>query len=201
MNIEIEIKNTGIFVLATVSIDGAKMLTLPFTSIEDAEKWAESCKPDIERLAKDCDCPKCREAETAKYEPEIKPEEPSPTWTPEVGMLVEWFGSPVVCEITYICDDGRIEINGLRNGTISAQFWEFRPIAELEGLEVGDEVYSITEDGIVQEFEIDEQYDGNLWVKACSVSIHSNNKGIPSHFGNGKQMFWRTRDRAERFGK
>jgi hypothetical protein len=200
MNIEIEIKNTGIFVLATVSIDGAKMLTLPFTSIEDAEKWAESCKPDIERLAKDCDCPKCREAETAKYEPEIKPEEPKPAWTPEVGMLIqsEQYG---VWEITGIIDGG-VELVSIpygNKGFLPKVY--LSPIAELEGLEDGESVYAISRSGDVDEYQTCGYYDKTFWVESYDVKFPVNEDGVPVFFGNGKQMFWRTRDRAERFGK
>jgi hypothetical protein len=206
MNIEIEIKNTGTFAYATVNINGVEMLSLPFASVEDANKWAESCKSDIESLHKECDCPKCRaekEAKTAKPEPETKPEESTPTWTPEVGMLIK--SDPTgIWQIEDVYANKAlkvVDLNGEKGIIVSHLIPDYRPIAELEGLKVGDGVYSIDEDGIAKEFEIDEQYDGNLWIKACSVSIHSNNKGIPSHFGNGEQMFWRTKERAERFGK
>jgi len=82
MKIKIEIKKKGIFAYATVSIDGVEMLTRPFASVEDAEKWMA----DIESMAKECECPKCRayrEAQTAK------PEE-FPTDLEEIFQTTYW---------------------------------------------------------------------------------------------------------------
>lgn len=201
MNIEIEIINQGIFALATVSINGVKMLTLPFTSIEDAEKWAESCKSNIESLAKECDCPKCRaekEAEATKPEPE----EPAPAWTPEVGMLIqsEKYG---VWEITGILTNGasleRVS-DKLRSNSPNCELAKYRPIAELEGLKVEDNVYAIRNNGNVHEYFISANYDNTFWIESESVKFRIGIDGVPLHFGNGKQMFWRTAGRAERFG-
>ena len=200
MNIEIEIKNTGMFALATVSINGVEMLTLPFTSIEDAEKWAESCKPDIERLAKDCDCPKCRaekEAEAAKSE------EASPTWTPEVGMLVK-HPREGICEIDFVHENGvcvNLRHIPYRNERVLSHMDTSTPIAELEGLEKGDDVYGVSLEGEIEPFRIESTVLSMYGVKYGDTWFRVNMDGKPKMFGNGKQMFWRTRDRAERFGK
>lgn len=207
MNIEFRIIDLGIMAVATVFINGAERLTLPFASVEDAEKWAESCKTDIESLAKECDCPKCRaekEAETAKPEPEVKPEEPKPAWTPAVGMLIknEHFGIwEIICQETDNLfhmrsiegEDGKL----VRYNMLTA----YRPIAELEGLEDGESVYAISRSGDVDKYQTCGYYDKTFWVESYDVKFPVNEDGVPVFFGNGKQMFWRTKERAERFGK
>lgn len=175
-----------------------------FASIEDTEKRAESCKSDIERMEIECDCQKCREEKEAeKAKPE--PEELAPAWTPEVGMICKSVNSLFYTEI--------FEINEthVRTGSTEMQVYDriekdwfikgWAPCAELEGLEEGDKVYSLGEYGMAHEFLIDQHYDNAFWLKSNSLSVRSNKHGIPLHFGNGKQMFWRTKERAERFGK
>jgi hypothetical protein len=178
MNIEIEIKNTGTFAYATVNINGVEMLTRPFASVEDAEKWAEI----------------------------VKPEEPKPAWTPEVGMLIRMVvpsaNRDEVVEITRICQGVYYFSNNTFCYSEEEVYECCKPIAELEGLDIGGKVYSIKEDGGVYDFCIVEEHcEQTFWIESCSLSINSNEKGIPVHFGNGKQMFWRTAERAERFGK
>lgn len=200
MNIEIEIGVQGIIVLATVIIDGAKMLTLPFKSIEDAEKWAESCKPVLERMAKECDCPKCRAEKEAEA---TKPEVPKPTWTPEVGMLIqsEQYG---LLEITGILTGGasleRVS-DRLRVNLSNCKLVKYRPIAELEGLKEGSDIFCVSSDGGIETFKIDSTVLSLYGVKLGDTWFRVNMDGKPKMFGNGKQMFWRTKERAERFGK
>jgi len=154
----------------------------------------------------ECDCPKCRayrEAQTAKPEPEVKPEEPKPNWTPAVGMLIQ-SEQEGIWEITGILTGGasleRVS-DRLRGNFPNHVLAKYRPIAELEGLEVGDNVYSISKNGDIHTFRIHEQGQSSCWVKAGDVLTNSDETGVPIHFGNGKQMFWRTKERAERFGK
>lgn len=206
MNIEIEIRDLGITALATVSIDGVKKLTLSFASIEDAEKWAESCKSVIERMEIECDCPKCREereSETAKTEPEPKPEEPKPSWlefahlyvNSNNGNIYEYEGR----KTKHNMHSFRQIIDQRCDTTFD--YWYYRPIAELEGLEVGESVYAIRNNGDVAEYLICENYNKIFWVVSHDVRFPIGIDGVPFYFGNGKQMFWRTKERAERFGK
>lgn len=198
MEIVITIKETKEGCTANIKAD----FSLSFESVKDAEKWAESCKSDIERLEIECDCPKCRaekEAQTAKPEPE----ELAPAWTPEVGMLIqsEQYG---VWEITGI-KDGGVELVSIpyedKGFLLNVGLRDCKPIAELEGLEVGESVFAIKMNGDVYEYRIYEHYDKTFWVESNSVKFPIGIDGVPLHFGNGKQMFWRTAERAERFGK
>ena len=178
--------------------------------MKDAKEWAEVCKSDIENLAKECDCPKCRaekEAEIAKSEPEVKPEEPKPAWTPEVGMLIqsEQYG---VWEITGIIDGG-VKLVSIASGSKGflpdVHLRNCTPIAELEGLEEGDDVYSVDEEGFVNLWKITYKSDRTdrfvveMEHEETDIKIHVS--GGVVGIGNGKQMFWRTKGRAERFGK
>ena len=175
--------------------------------MKDAKEWAEVCKSDIENLAKECDCPKCRaekEAEIAKSEPEVKPEEPKPAWTPEVGMLIqsEQYG---VWEITGIIDGG-VKLVSIASGSKGflpdVHLRNCTPIAELEGLEVDDPVYAVDDKGDVRVFQcIGYSMTETIWVGHGLGRILLRKTGDPYGFGNGKQMFWRTKDRAERYGK
>lgn len=134
---------------------------------------------------------------------EVIVEEPKPTWTPEVGMLIQ-FEPYGVWEITGILTGGaRLErVSDRLTGSFpNRELVKHRPIAELEGLEVGESVYAISRSGDVDKHQTCGYYDKTFWVENCDAGFPVNEDGVPLYFGNGKQMFWRTKDRAERFGK
>ena len=134
-----------------------------------------------------------------------KPEEPKPTWTPKVGDLIQGLKTSEVYEIDKI-NGGAFFVRGDCLTLIGKA--ECRPIAELEGLKVGDNVYAFAGESTLawkivsapiengcggDYFKIElEEYTGKILVAF---------DGSPLFFGNGKQMFWRTKERAERFGK
>jgi len=208
MEIVINIKETKDGCTANIKAD----FPLSFESVKDAAEWAEVCKSDIESLAKECDCPKCRaekEAEIAKSEPEVKPEEPKPAWTPEVGMLIqsEQYG---VWEITGIITGGtsleRVS-DRLRGSLPNCELVKYRPIAELEGLDCGDYVYAFASSPMEWKIKSAPIKKGRgedyfeIWQEEYTGKILVAFDGSPLFLGNGKQMFWRTADRAGRFGK
>jgi len=215
MNIEIEITGNESICFGTVKVDGKEIKTLPFFSVETARAWAKKTEQDIKaihhavmkNISNECDCSKCKkEAKTAKPEPEGNPGEPKPNpdWTPEVGMMIqsEQYG---VWEITGIltgCASLERVSDRLRGSLPNCELVKYRPIAELEGLRVDDPVYAVDDKGNVSEYKCTGyNTPDTIWIGHCLSRILLNKTGVPYRFGNGKQMFWRTAERAERFGK
>jgi hypothetical protein len=146
-----------------------------------------------------------KEAKTAKPEPEVKPEEPKmePDWTPEVGMLIK--SDPTgIWQIEDVYANKAlkvVDLNGEKGIIVSHLISDYCPIAELEGLKVRDAVYAIRNNGNVHKYFIYEHYNKIFWVVSHDVKFPIGIDGVPFYFGSGKQMFWRTKERAERFGK
>jgi hypothetical protein len=78
---------------------------------------------------------------------------------------------------------------------------KYRPIAELEGLKEGSDIFCVSSDGGIETFKIDSMVLSLYGVRLGDTWFRVNMDGKPKMFGNGKQMFWRTKGRAERFGK
>lgn len=79
-----------------------------------------------------------------------------------------------------------------------------RPLSELEGLKVGDKVYTYGSDGKVHSFFIEGKFpfDDFITIKSTQGGYRMNITldGYLSIISN-KQLFWRTADRARRLGK
>ena len=143
-------------------------------------------------------------------------EKVEPEWTPEVGGLYKRKINGVITEIVEIQ-----LINGKRYisheiidfdyskclshrdaEVIFAQ--EYEPIAELEGLNVGYTVYTYGNDGKVHSFFIEGKFpfDDFITIKGTQGGYRINIT-LDGYFPiiSNKQLFWRTADRAERFGR
>lgn len=68
--------------------------------------------------------------------------------------------------------------------------------AELEGLEVGDSVYSVTKNKKTKEFKIIAKDDFNVWLKAQDIKISTHYDGISYCIGNGQKLFYSSEARA-----
>ena len=129
--------------------------------------------------------------------------EPEPAWKPEVGKLYRRTLNGVVTEITKLKSDRVLHTlqgfdyieNGYHEDYIIDFIKEYEPIAELEGLKVGDCVYS----ELGEAWSID-NIDVEVIVIIGQGLIDLDIKGVPYTFTN-QQLFWRTADRAERFGR
>lgn len=141
-----------------------------------------------------------------KPEPETTPEEPAPTWTPEAGMLLASISDndKRIWEIVQKDESDTLSVISLtgEKGLMSKSIRpNYRPIAELEGLKVGDKVYHVNYRSEVSSFAVAEIEAPLLFVTSFDTKLVVSIKGFPTAFGNGKQMFWRTAERAERFGR
>lgn len=141
-------------------------------------------------------------------------------WKPEVGKLYKRTCNGVVTEVTKVFFDnnGKLKTehrvlgykydNCCAHCDFTSDFCrEYEPIAELEGLEEGDKVWSYggtksEESANTHEWKISDK-DAfetlNIEFKERYLTIHKTGSCVG--IGNGKQLFWRTADRAERFGK
>lgn len=134
-------------------------------------------------------------------------EKAEPTWTPEVGKLYK--GDLGVIEVTKILDYG-IECYNLyahgnyKLGFKTEEYKSLIPIAELEGLKVGYTVYTYGNDGKVHSFFIEGKFpfDDFITIKSTQGGYRINIT-LGGYFPiiSNKQLFWRTADRAERFGR
>ena len=125
---------------------------------------------------------------------------------PEVGNLYRRNLNGVITEITSI-KSNRVRhvihgfdydpdvMNCYHEDNITDFIKEYEPIAELEGLKVGDCVYS----ELGEAWSID-NIDVEVIVIIGQGLIELDIKGVPYTFTNQK-LFWRTADRAERFGR
>ena len=140
--------------------------------------------------------------------------ESEPSWTPEVGKLYQNKFNGVVTEIVKIFKDNH-EKTKIAHKLMDFDYnccdahcdYEedfvkaYEPIAELEGLDVEDKVWCISSDGETEYYTIESVFSNNMGVYCGKGYISLNLNGSPCMFGNGKQLFYRTEDRAERFGK
>lgn len=129
-----------------------------------------------------------------------------PQWTPEVGKLYQHNRGGWVSELTDAFVDGNTYWISNMAYQLNAFYDHFTPIAELEGLKEGDEVWSIGENGhgvtIAVKWNIEEDGAyGTFFIVRENKFFTVHKDGSMVVVGNGKQLFWRTKDRAERFGK
>ena len=126
-------------------------------------------------------------------------------WTPEVGKLCR--NEDGIYEITVhasayrlkdILDDSFYD----QPMTFDALAREYTPIAELEGLKVGDSVYGIAYQKYTHLWHITGITGSLIFVKKHGESaiLTLNKHGFSYEIGS-TQLFWRTADRAERFGR
>ena len=139
--------------------------------------------------------------------------EPEPAWKPEVGKLYKRTLNGVVTEITKLKSDRVLHIlqrfdydpnieNGYHEDYIIDFIKEYEPIAELEGLKVGDSVYGIAYQKYTHPWHITGITGSLILVKKHGESaiLTLNKRGFSYEIGS-TQLFWRTADRAERFGR
>jgi hypothetical protein len=133
--------------------------------------------------------------------------EPEPAWKPEVGKLYRRKLNGVITEVIKAFLDNREfskvahKLIGVNYDTCHAHcdyasdfLEEYEPIAELEGLKVGDYAYSYINEWFVDNID-------NGWITLTGHGlIDADVYGIAVDLSN-RQLFWRTADRAERFGK
>jgi len=142
---------------------------------------------------------------------EIKKRQSAPQWTPEVGKLYKSSLHPKGVEIiryeTPEITPRMVYVlfsDGFKGYSHKEDFIKhFTPISELEGLEVGDEVFSIDDNGDICKWTISRgRGNGDSFIcRSGWQSLSVLNNGVPVFTGNGQQLFWRTADRAERFGR
>jgi len=132
-----------------------------------------------------------------------KPAQPS--WTPEVGKLYKGeHGTYEVIEVyEYGCKFHVIEAGC--NSTLGSKTDEYKgltPIAELEGLNEGDKIWSISQNKNPISFTIFTNAIVNiLWARLQDMEIPVKLDGSLPLIGNGQQLFYRSEERAERFGR
>lgn len=68
--------------------------------------------------------------------------------------------------------------------------------AELEGLKIGDKVWSITDDGEPVDFTTCFIGTQIIWAVLGEIKVAINIDGSLLHIGNSKQMFYRSKERA-----
>lgn len=125
-----------------------------------------------------------------------------PTWKPEVGKLYKE-QSGLIGECTNISfgdDVIYIRYLGNKEGFCLSKAY-FTPIAELEGLRTGDPIWCIAGGGMTEYYTIESVFSHNLTAYCGKGYVSVYFDGSACMFGNGKQLFFRTADRAERFGK
>lgn len=143
--------------------------------------------------------------------------EPEPAWKPEVGKLYRRKLNGVITEVIKAFLDNREfskvahKLIGVNYDTCHAHcdyasdfLEEYEPIAELEGLKVGDFVYSYGDDGEVHIFANEGEFPFHNFITIKSTEGgYRINITLGGYFPiiSNKQLFWRTADRAERFGR
>lgn len=138
------------------------------------------------------DCPFCRN------EMEVKPE-----WKPEVGKLYKRDCGTIYEHMGMI---GKYALFRALDGSESKAYPSnnipLTSIAELEGLEVGDSVYGIAYQKYTHPWHITGITGSLIFVKKHGESaiLTLNKRGFSYEIGS-TQLFWRTADRAERFGR
>lgn len=132
-------------------------------------------------------------------------EKVKPAWTPEVGKLCR--DEDGIYEI--IENVGIYRVKDILDGsfcdypmTFEALARDYEPIAELEGLKVGDSVYGIAYQKYTHPWRITGITGSLIFIKKHgeSVILTLNKHGFSYEIGS-TQLFWRTADRVERFGK
>ena len=125
-------------------------------------------------------------------------EKVEPQWKPEVGRLYQSVEDIYECTaITLHPYEARFVAlkTGITHWVQKNNIQKhFTPIAELEGLKVGDYAYSYINEWFVDNID-------NGWITLTGHGlIDADVYGIAVDLSN-RQLFWRTADRAERFGK
>lgn len=78
---------------------------------------------------------------------------------------------------------------------------DYKPVSELEGLQVGDNVYSLQGNNIV-EWVIESDCGSTLFIEYGCCNYQVTVDGFVTLAGKQeKQSFWRTKERAEKYGK
>lgn len=131
-------------------------------------------------------------------------EKVKPEWVPEVGKLYK--GDLGVIEVTKILDYGiecyNLDAHGnYELGFKTEKYKSLIPIAELEGLKEGDKAWCISGSGEAEYYTIESVFSNNLTAHCGKGYLSIYLDGSACMFGGGKQLFWRTSDRAERFGR
>lgn len=117
---------------------------------------------------------------------------------PKVGMLIKIPNEGVKEILNVDCD----EYFNFGEGWYDPKKWpNIKPIAELEELKIGDNVWCINRLGKPESYFIKH-------IKLIFLEIVNENdmfsidlNGCALFVGNGQQLFWRTLERAEKYGK